>query len=151
MCELSPERRTPPGFRFSASDGLVLSLAVAVVVVFRGALGALAWMPVVVLGHFFLFCNVFRVRRSYELLWSAAFVVNLSAWWSAGSFAWGPVVLVQMPVTLACILLEIFSPRYHGVGWSRIGRHGSRGEERETKPRAHPPSSQSPQIGRKDL
>jgi hypothetical protein len=76
-------------------------------------------VPVVLL-HFFLFCNVFRVRRSYELTWAVVFVVNLLAWQAGGAFSWRNVLLVQTPVTLALIAMEMRGGRYHGVGWRWI-------------------------------
>jgi hypothetical protein len=125
MSEIKPAAigttRSPPGFRFSTSDALVILAALAATALLLKSLGSLALLPVVVLGHFFLFCNLFRVRRTYELVWGVLFVINLSAWWVTGNFGWGRVLLVQTPVTLICLLLEIFSPRYHGVGcgWLR--------------------------------
>jgi len=86
------------------------------------ALGKIALLFPVVLAHFFLFCNVFRVRRSLELIWAGVFVVNFAAWSMAGSFSWWPVLLVQTPVTIACIGMEMRSPRYHGIGYSHIRR-----------------------------
>ena len=82
----------------------------------RGRLGDLAMLPAVVLVHFFLFCNVFRVRRSYELIWAASFIVNLLAWQALGQFGWRGVLLTQAPITLLAIAVEMKSNRYHGVG-----------------------------------
>jgi len=70
--------------------------------------------------HFFLFCNVFRIRRSYELIWAAAFVVNLLAWQVAGAMSWPRVLAMQLPVTVLAIASEMRSRRYHGVGWRWI-------------------------------
>ena len=62
--------RTEPGMRFSFTDFVVLVVA---------TLGAwqlfrfghpLWWIVVAVVGHFFLFCNVFRVSRTLELWWA---------------------------------------------------------------------------------
>jgi hypothetical protein len=123
MSEPSPPCvRGAPGFRFSVIDGAVIVAAVAASAVFWNALGNLALLFPIVVAHFFLFCNVFRVRRSLELIWAAVFVVNFSAWSVIGNFSWWPVLLVQTPVTAACIVLEIRSPGYHGIGCARIGR-----------------------------
>ncbi|HEX8913473.1 MAG TPA: hypothetical protein VF796_14025 [Humisphaera sp.] len=112
-----PRPRSPPGFRFSAADGVVLAVAAGLTVALWRTWGDLAPLLPVVVGHFFLFCNVFRVRRAYEVAWAAAFVANLSAWTAAGRFGWGNVLLAQCPVTLAVIAAEVLSVRYHGIGY----------------------------------
>jgi len=61
------------------------------------------WLPAVVVAHFFLFCNVFKVPRKLELLWALVFLINTGAWLAAGRFDWPPVVLTQTPFTLAAI------------------------------------------------
>lgn len=74
------------------------------------------WILICVVGHFFLFCNVFRVRRSYELGWAAVFLVNVACWMMLRlSLDWLPPLLTQLPVTLAVILAEIRSSQYHGI------------------------------------
>ena len=69
-----------------------------------------------VLGHFFLFCNVFLVWRSWELLWAGTFIVNAATHLLMDSTSGVPVLLWQLPVTLGVIVWQIRSPWYHGVG-----------------------------------
>ena len=76
----------------------------------------------IVLGHFFLFCNVFRVRRKYELIWAFLFIVNAGAWWLCDSFGWWPVLATQAPITLFFIAKEVVSPEYHGIFHTQIRR-----------------------------
>ena len=107
--------KRPCGFRFSLHD-LFTTLAVTGLtwaLVFW--LGTLGWLPLIVLGHFFLFCNVFRIGMRPELIWTAVFVVNVSAWWLAGATDWVPVLLTQTPVTVFLCVRAIRDPRYHGV------------------------------------
>ena len=108
--------RTEPGMRFSFTDFVVLAVA---------ALGAwrlfslghpLWWIVVAVVGHFFLFCNVFRVRRTLELWWAVVFVVNVSACFAFGKIDWWPAMGLQLPVTILVICLELRSSSYHGIG-----------------------------------
>jgi hypothetical protein len=108
------------GFRFSAVDAGVIAVGAAATWMLRDALREMALLPGVVLLHFFLFCNVFRVRRSYELVWAATFIVNLLAWQIAGAMSWGRVLAVQLPITLLAIAAEMRSRRYHGVAWRWI-------------------------------
>ena len=108
------------GFRFSLVDAVVIAAC--------SVLTWLAWKPLgspalgfpVTLGHFFLFCNVFRIRRSYELLWTAVFVANLAYWALLRDLSWSGVLAVQSPLTVALIVLEMRNPRYHGILWRRL-------------------------------
>src|SRR5215213_8330009 len=97
------------GFRFSATDAVVTAVGAGGNWLLREALQEMAPLPAIVLVHFFLFCNVFRIRRSYELIWAAAFVVNLLAWQVAGAMSWPRVLAVQLPVTVLAIASEMRS------------------------------------------
>ena len=119
-------RRRRCGFRFSWADALIIAAGGLATWLLWGAAGGMAVLPPVVLAHFFLFCNVFRIRRSYELVWAAALVANVLAWQAAGAFSWGGVLLTQAPVTAGFIAAEMRSRRYHGVGcaWINPVGHG---------------------------
>ena len=103
------------GFRFSRVDAVVLLTAAGLTWALWRYVGQFALLVPVTLFHFFLFCNVFRVRRSAELLWAGAFVVNFAMWALSGSFSWWAVLGAQLPVTLAIVVVEVRHPRYHGV------------------------------------
>lgn len=123
--------RTSPartwGARFFATDAVALLAGAAL----TWALATwspegerwVAGLPAAALGHFFLFCNVFRVRRRYELAWAAAFLVNVAAWHLAGALSWGAVLAVQTPLTALAIGAEVRSPEYHGVLARRLNPH----------------------------
>ena len=108
------------GFQCSIRDGVVLAGGGAVSVLLWSNLDAYALLLPVVLVHFFLFCNVVRLWRGYELLWAAAFMANFGAWLASGAFNWWGVLAVQTPLTLALIALQLRSPYYHGVFSRRI-------------------------------
>lgn len=112
------------GARFSLTDGLALAAGGALTWLLHDtAVGAARWVvgvPFAALGHFFLFCNVFRVRRRYELLWTASFLANVLAWHLAGELSWTAVLAVQTPLTLLAIVAEVRSPQYHGVLARRV-------------------------------
>lgn len=111
------------GFRLSFADALVLLVAGSGAFAMRSAGHELWWVVLAVVGHFFLFCNVFRVRRALELCWAAIFIVNMGWWMSQGRSGWLPAMAWQAPVTVAVIVMEMLSPRYHGIGARRINRH----------------------------
>lgn len=103
------------GFRFSPMDAAVLVAGAALTWALWRPMGQFALLVPVTLGHFFLFCNVFRVGNGRELLWTAAFVANFTAWAIMGEFSWLGVLAVQAPVTLGIVLAAVRSPRYRGV------------------------------------
>lgn len=109
-----------PGFRWSRADAAIVTVgAIAAASLWSRwpmASAAIAF----VLGHFFLFCNVFRIRRTPELVWAVT-VVALGA----GSELWGwPTVpwaaATAMALTVILIGSELRHPLYHGVGWPRL-------------------------------
>lgn len=109
-----------PGFRISATDAAVL---------IAGAAGSVLaaqvewWMGIVigfVVGHFFLFCNVFRVARPLELLWAALFVVLAGSTITLGLPGWPVALTMSLVATLLVIVVQMRKPSYHGVLWQRI-------------------------------
>jgi hypothetical protein len=116
----SPPRTS--GFRLSISDALVLLIAAAGAWWLHRAGHELWWIVAAVVGHFFLFCNVFRVRRSLELCWAAAFIINMGWWMAQDRIGWLPAMAWQAPISLAVIGIEILSPSYHGIGSRWINR-----------------------------
>ena len=111
--------RRRAGFRLSVLDAIVLALCSPATWLLWYVLGELALLCPVVLGHFFLFCNVFRVHRNREMIWGVSFVavVCLLTW--LGVYSWWRVCLFQSPVTLGVIMTAILSNNYRGLGWSR--------------------------------
>ncbi len=114
---MSEDRRA--GARFSRADGIAIAICALLTWGLRDLAGSFAWLPAAALGHFFLFCNVFRVRRSLEVAWAGVFLANFAAWSWIG-FSWPAVLAVQTPVTVLAIGVEMRSPRSHGIGSSRV-------------------------------
>jgi len=93
-------------------------------------------LPLVLWGHFFLFCNVFRVSRGWELVWGYGFaaVYGYSGLLFVGKqylvldkqyfvdiwSLWYYCLLIISPLTLAVILITIFKKDYHGVVYRLI-------------------------------
>lgn len=120
--------RRPAGARITWLDLAVIALCIVGTVVAQTRItGAMVYLPCIVLGHFFLFCNVFRVHRRLEIAWAAVFIVNTFAWFcltlegSASPVAfWSRVLLVQTPFTTTAVLIALFSKDYHGIGYRFI-------------------------------
>ena len=109
-----------PGFRIDTKDALVL--------VVGGIASVLAaqvewWMGMVIgfaVGHFFLFCNVFRVARPLELAWTAVFVVMAGTTIALGTPGWAVTTGCTLAATILVIVMQLRKPSYHGVAWRRI-------------------------------
>ena len=70
--------------------------------------------------HFFLFCNVFRIARTLELAWAAAFVGLAGGTILEGVPGWTATTVASLVLTVVVIALEMGRPSYHGVLWRRI-------------------------------
>jgi hypothetical protein len=112
-------REFRPGFRFSIFDGLLLLV---------GGLGMLLLWPVdrrlalvvgFVVGHFFLFCNVFRISRGLELAWATVFTVLAGLTLVTGTPMEWVTATVTLGTTIVVFMRGVRSPWYHGVGWRR--------------------------------
>jgi hypothetical protein len=125
----------PWGFRFSRSDLVVV--LIGLFVVWHAALRHtdLAILTAFVLGHFFLFCNVFRVGERAELTWGALLLVNVTIGGLLADDSWWWVVLpLQGVATVVVIVLALLSPDYHGAWCQRINPLGYRPEARSQPP-----------------
>lgn len=108
------------GFRFSVADAVVLVAFGGVSALLHRFESALWWVVAMAAGHFFLFCNIFRVARRRELLWAAFFVCNVGLWLLLGRLDWYTVLACQLPVTAGVIAWEVRAARYHGVFADRL-------------------------------
>jgi hypothetical protein len=103
------------GFRLSIIDAVVLVAAGPATWLAWPRIGALAGVIPLVVLHFFLFCNIFRIHRTKELIWAAVCVVNVFAWAAFGETSWAGILSVQLPLTVGLIIWEIRGPWYHGI------------------------------------
>jgi hypothetical protein len=117
---LSTRRR---GFRFSIVDLTAIGACALATWLLFEELDSFVWLLPVTLGHFFLFCNVFRICRRLELIWSVLFVINVASFVIINRFAWLPILAIQSLVTVTVITLEIKSSRYHGIFCSNEPNH----------------------------
>lgn len=109
-----PGRRTC-GFRLSLADVFILAAGAAASAGWWFYIGETALLIPFVVGHYFLFCNVFRVRRKPELIWAAVFLLNCVAWAAVGYLSLPGIGGLQLVVTVAIIICEIRSDTYHGI------------------------------------
>ena len=109
-----------PGFRLSRSDVGIIVLGIL------GSFGAstIAWhisfIVFFVIGHFFLFCNVFRVSRIPELIWAGVFLVLSMLTIKTGIPGWFITTVGSLILSVTIIIREIRLPSYHGAWWLRF-------------------------------
>ncbi|WP_425396609.1 hypothetical protein [Aeoliella sp.] len=108
------------GFRLSKSDVAVLLVTVALTALFWNATAGYTFLGLLVVLHFFLFCNIFRIPRKPELIWAACFVAICVACVLLNRMTPLNVTLAVLPVTLAILLWSIRLPTYHGIFAKRI-------------------------------
>jgi hypothetical protein len=118
----------PAGCRLSWRDGLVTGIAITAVVWLWPRSALAGSLIAVVVGHFLLFCNVFRVPTRLELAWSAVFLLNVLGSSLFEALIWPRYLFLQLPVTVVVLVMAMRLPGYHGVLWRRInlpatGRH----------------------------
>ncbi len=113
---LGHTRRSQPGFRFSPRDAAVIGVFSLATAWLWGWVGSLSLLLFGVLVHFFLFCNVFRVRTRYELIWASSLLLNAGAWQLADALSWQRLLGSQILVTALVIGAELRSPSYYGIG-----------------------------------
>ena len=109
-----------PGFRISTIDILVL---------ITGGISAgygyshskmISFIILFVVGHFFIFCNVTRMSRIPELIWTGIFLILAGSSISTGQPNWLTTFSLSTTTTIIMIVLETRKPRYHGVLWQTI-------------------------------
>ena len=114
------QRVFQPGFRIDTKDVVVLVLGGCGVVLLAGIDPFLAVIVGFAVGHFFLFCNVFRLGRPLELIWASVFVALAGSTLSTGLPGPEFTVGITLATTLAVIAAQLRQPSYHGLGWQRI-------------------------------
>jgi hypothetical protein len=103
------------GFRLSAADAIVIALTILGTYLGWRQVGSFVLVLPFVVGHFFLFCNVFRIRRQLELIWGAVFLLLCLAALLLRQFDIYWVTGLQLGTTVFLLFMEIRNPHYHGI------------------------------------
>jgi hypothetical protein len=108
-----------PGFRITGKDKWVLLSGGFLAIVLVPFDRLMAFAVVSATAHFFLFCNVFRIPRTPELIWAGAFLLAMLLVIEGRLELWHAVALLE---ALACglILNCMRHPSYHGVDWKKV-------------------------------
>jgi hypothetical protein len=117
---MPPARQFRPGFRFSGFDAVILLAGALGAWLVSSQAPAFALVIGIVVGHFFLFCNVFRIPRRPELIWAAVFLGLALPTLTTGLPSWPVTLLLTLSTSATLIALETRRPSYHGIGWKRF-------------------------------
>ena len=127
LAKVTPSRETHRsakprtwGFQFSLNDAAAIGAFVGAVGVLCRLGNPLWWMLTIATGHFFLFCNVFRIIRRRELTWAGLFILNIGVWTWFDHRTWPCVLLCQLPLTVGFVVADTRAPGYHGVFARRL-------------------------------
>jgi len=103
------------GLTFSITDFIVIIITALSNGYLWTLIGATSLLIGYVVGHFFLFCNVFRIRRRSELIWGGFFLLNAIIWLLFFNFNIFGLFLSTFILTIVLITCAIRSPFYHGI------------------------------------
>ena len=109
-----------PGFRLSLRDVIVILIGIAAAAYLFRIEPWWSFIVVFVVAHFFLFCNVVRMARPFELAWAGVFLALSTATLLAEVPGWPATASVSLVVTVVIVVLQMRKPSYHGLGWQRI-------------------------------
>lgn len=108
----------PWGFRFSTMDMLIFSVGIFATIVLWNSWGPFALLVPYLLGHFFLFCNTFRVGGERTLIWVGTFLANACVWSRTANIE--IPLIIQAVVTTMLIVQCVFGKNYHGIACAQI-------------------------------
>lgn len=109
-----------PGVRLSILDIFVLAVSIVATVVLASFTWWWGLIVGFVVGHFYLFCNVFRISRPLELIWAGCFALLAGGSILTEYPGWIVTIVASLIVTCIVITLEMRKLSYHGLGWQYI-------------------------------
>lgn len=109
-----------PGFRISAIDCIVIVVGTIVSVALWSTAWWIGFVIAFVVGHFFVFCNIFRVARPLELAWSGIFIAITYCTITFDNPSWPITISASLFATAIVIIIEMRKPSYHGILWQHI-------------------------------
>ncbi len=116
----APQPEFRPGVRLSGIDVFVLLLGTVAVFSISPIVLWLGFAIGFVVAHFFLFCNVFRISRTPELIWASLYLTLAISTLAYEQPGWLITTLIMVCISAVLIAVEMRKPSYHGIGWRRI-------------------------------
>lgn len=115
----------PHHVRFSLFDAAVLVATAIGSTLLWTHPGRLGVLLLLVVAHFFLFCNVVRLWSRYELVWALSFVVACGLVLVAYGPAWELATAFTLPITFVLFALQLRHD-HHRADDSRRGMQSRR-------------------------
>ncbi len=112
-------RQFKPGFRISIYDAMILCAGTVGGILIGTNIWWAGFSVAFVLLHFFLFCNVFRISRSPELIWAGAFILLAGSTILTGLPGWIVAILCSLALSSYFIWRETKKHSYHGIFWEQ--------------------------------
>jgi len=109
-----------PGFRLSVRDVIVLVFGVGSSIAIGKNFWPASFIIAFAVGHFFLFCNVFRISRRLELIWTGIFIGLAIGKIFTQIPGWPVTIVISVGATVSVIVAETRKPSYHGIFWRQI-------------------------------
>lgn len=108
-----------PGFRISILDVFVLTIGAVAAFILGSQIPWSALVISIVIWHFFLFCNIFRISRRPELIWALCFIFLAGSTILTNTPSWILTIAVSIILSSFLIWKETRKPSYHGICWRR--------------------------------
>lgn len=108
-----------PGFRISLTDAVFLLLVCVGAAFTFNSYGSAGFIVITPAIQFFLFCNVFRIRRMAELIWAGLFLAGSTAIY-ANDVSLMYCLLMGLGLGALIIAYELRHPSYHGIFWEKV-------------------------------
>lgn len=113
-------RSFSPGFRCLVLDIVVLVVGTIACIAALQYDARITFVIGFTVGHFFLFCNVFRMSRPPELTWAVIFVGLCVVTFQTGWLGWLETAELSIFTTIILVATEMQKPSYHGIAWQTI-------------------------------
>ena len=120
MEQQSGAKEFRPGLRFSVMDGCIVVATILSLYFTRHLEWYVGFIIYFTVGHFFLFCNVFRISRIPELIWSGIFLAATIGTIIFSIPGWPLTIAISLVTTIILIAREVKKPSYHGIMWRRF-------------------------------
>lgn len=109
-----------PGLLFNFRDILLLVAGVAIALSLFPQASRMSLVTAMIIGHIFVFSNVFRISHSREFIWSGCFVLIGSVTIISGSAGWLYTIIMMLLICIFAVGINMQKPSYHGVFWRRV-------------------------------
>jgi len=109
-----------PGFRLSAIDIIFIAIAILFCIYFFNIAKSISYIIGIVVGHFFLFCNIARMSRTPEIIWAVFFTLFTILSLKFNLVPLSLVFLASIVLSIMLVFLETRKPSYHGILWQKL-------------------------------